>query len=160
LLAPRPTPKLDDHPFSAVRHCLLNVFAATLHNWKPFLHPQPEDAPCLGDRDPLKTQQLRPLLYTCQQRYPYANPPCYTSRKRYCYTNPSCYINAGAIYFVCLVQNETPKIFVEPNNWLSAFLSACNYPQLLYVWYLIPFVLSRILINLLKPSGNFTYDQV
>jgi len=30
LLAPRPTPKLD-HPFSAVRHYLLNIFAATLH---------------------------------------------------------------------------------------------------------------------------------
>jgi hypothetical protein len=32
LLAPRPTPKLEDHPLSAVRDCLFNVFAATLHN--------------------------------------------------------------------------------------------------------------------------------
>jgi hypothetical protein len=55
LLAPRPTPKLEDHPLSAVRDCLLNVFVATLHNWRPFLHPQPEDAPCHGDRDPLNT---------------------------------------------------------------------------------------------------------
>jgi hypothetical protein len=31
LLAPRPTPKLDEHPLSAVRDCLLNIFAATLH---------------------------------------------------------------------------------------------------------------------------------
>jgi hypothetical protein len=31
LLAPRPTPKLEDHPLSAVRVCLLNIFAATLH---------------------------------------------------------------------------------------------------------------------------------
>ena len=30
LLAPRPTPKLEDHPSSAVRDCLLNLFAATL----------------------------------------------------------------------------------------------------------------------------------
>ena len=30
-LAPRPTPKLDDHPLSAVRDCLSNIFAATLH---------------------------------------------------------------------------------------------------------------------------------
>jgi hypothetical protein len=29
LLAPRPTPKLEDHPF--VRDCLLNIFAATLN---------------------------------------------------------------------------------------------------------------------------------
>jgi hypothetical protein len=53
LLAPRPTPKLDDHPLSAVRDCLFNVFAATLHIRRPFLHPQPEDAPCRGDRDTL-----------------------------------------------------------------------------------------------------------
>jgi len=31
LLAPRPTPKLEDHPLSAVRDCLFNIFAATLH---------------------------------------------------------------------------------------------------------------------------------
>jgi hypothetical protein len=56
LLAPRPTPKLGDHPLSAVRDCLFKIFAATLHNCRPFLHPQPEDAPCRGDRDPLVTK--------------------------------------------------------------------------------------------------------
>jgi hypothetical protein len=50
LLAPRPTPKLEDHPLSAVRDC---IFAATLPIRRPFLHPQPEDAPCRGDRDRL-----------------------------------------------------------------------------------------------------------
>jgi hypothetical protein len=30
-LAPHPTPKLEDHPLSAVRDCLSNIFAATLH---------------------------------------------------------------------------------------------------------------------------------
>ena len=30
LLAPRPTPKPEDHPFLAVRICLFNIFAATL----------------------------------------------------------------------------------------------------------------------------------
>jgi hypothetical protein len=54
LLAPRPTPKLEDHPFSAVRDCLFNVFAATLHIRRQLLHPQPEDAPCRGDRDTIK----------------------------------------------------------------------------------------------------------
>jgi len=29
LLAPHPTPKLEDHPLSAVRESLLNLFAAT-----------------------------------------------------------------------------------------------------------------------------------
>jgi len=31
LLAPRPTPKLEDHPVSSVRDCLFNIFVATLH---------------------------------------------------------------------------------------------------------------------------------
>jgi hypothetical protein len=52
LLAPRPNPKLEDHPLSAIRDSLLNIFAATLHIWTPFHHPQPEDAPCRGDRHP------------------------------------------------------------------------------------------------------------
>jgi hypothetical protein len=30
LLAPRPTPKLEDHPLSFVRGCLFNIFAANL----------------------------------------------------------------------------------------------------------------------------------
>jgi hypothetical protein len=54
-LVPRPTPKMEDYPLSAVCDCLFNVLAATFHNWRPFLHPQPEDAPCRGDRDPLNT---------------------------------------------------------------------------------------------------------
>jgi hypothetical protein len=51
LLPPRPTPKLEDHPLLSVRDCLFNIFAANLHSWRLFLHPQPEDAPCCGDRD-------------------------------------------------------------------------------------------------------------
>jgi hypothetical protein len=31
LLASRPVPNLKDHPLSAVRDCLFNIFAATLH---------------------------------------------------------------------------------------------------------------------------------
>jgi hypothetical protein len=31
LLAPRPTSKLENHPLSAVRSRLFNIFAATLH---------------------------------------------------------------------------------------------------------------------------------
>jgi hypothetical protein len=34
-VAPSPTPKLEDHPLSAVRDCLFNIFAATLHIWRP-----------------------------------------------------------------------------------------------------------------------------
>jgi hypothetical protein len=31
LLAPRPTPQLEDHPLSTVRDCLFNIFVAALH---------------------------------------------------------------------------------------------------------------------------------
>jgi len=31
LLAPRPNPKLEDHPLSAVRNCLFNINAVTIH---------------------------------------------------------------------------------------------------------------------------------
>jgi hypothetical protein len=55
LLAPRPTLKLEDHLFSTVRNCLLNIFLPTLHICRPFLHPQPEDAPYWGEVDPLIT---------------------------------------------------------------------------------------------------------
>ena len=40
---------------SAVRDCLFNIFAATLHIWRPFLYPQPDNAPCRGNRNPLIT---------------------------------------------------------------------------------------------------------
>jgi hypothetical protein len=52
LLAPRSTPKLEDHPLSAVCGCLFDVFAANLDNWRPSLYPKPKDTPCCGDRDP------------------------------------------------------------------------------------------------------------
>jgi len=31
LSTPRPTPKLEDHPLSAVSDCMFSIFAATLH---------------------------------------------------------------------------------------------------------------------------------
>jgi len=52
LLAPHPTSKLEDNLLPAVRDCLFNIFAATLRTWKPSPHPQPEDAPCRGDKGP------------------------------------------------------------------------------------------------------------
>jgi hypothetical protein len=51
LLASRPTQKQEDHPLSAVCDWLFNIFAVNLR--RPFLHSQPEDAPCRGDRDSL-----------------------------------------------------------------------------------------------------------
>jgi hypothetical protein len=55
LLAPRQRPKLMDHPFSAVRNCLLNIFAATLEAVSP---SGTRDASCLVNKDPLVTDNL------------------------------------------------------------------------------------------------------
>jgi hypothetical protein len=64
LLAPCPTPKLENHPFSAARDSLFNIFAATLHICRPFLHPQPEDAPWRGVRKPLITvERMNTTMY-------------------------------------------------------------------------------------------------
>jgi hypothetical protein len=52
-----PNPQAGGPPLvGCVRDSLFNVFATTLHNWRPFLDPQPEDAPCRGDRGPLNTE--------------------------------------------------------------------------------------------------------
>jgi hypothetical protein len=50
LLAPRPTPKLEGHHFSFVRGCLFNIFAATLHSWRPssILNPRARHAVVTG----------------------------------------------------------------------------------------------------------------
>jgi hypothetical protein len=53
LLAPCPTPKLEDHPLSTVCSCLFKIFAATVHIWRSFVRPQPEDVPYYGDRGPV-----------------------------------------------------------------------------------------------------------
>jgi len=34
LLAPCPTPKLEDHPLPAIHCCSFSIFAATLHIWR------------------------------------------------------------------------------------------------------------------------------
>jgi len=49
LLAPRPTPKLEDHPSSAVRDCLFNLFATTI---------------LIGGRSPIRNLRTRPAVVT------------------------------------------------------------------------------------------------
>jgi hypothetical protein len=40
----------EDHPLHFVRGCFFIIFAITLHSCRPYLHPQPEDGPCCGDK--------------------------------------------------------------------------------------------------------------
>ena len=46
------TSKVQGRPLSAVRDRLFNITVATLHIWRPFLHPQPEDVSFCGYGDP------------------------------------------------------------------------------------------------------------
>jgi hypothetical protein len=39
-----------DHPLSFLRNCLYNIFAATLHSWRPSFNLHIEDDPCCGDQ--------------------------------------------------------------------------------------------------------------
>ena len=48
-LAPRSIPKLED----VCLRLLIQYIRRYPTYWRPFLHSQPEDAPCRGDRDPL-----------------------------------------------------------------------------------------------------------
>jgi hypothetical protein len=50
LLAFRPNPKLEDHPLSTLRDCLLNIFATTLCVGGRSSIRNPEDAPYRVDR--------------------------------------------------------------------------------------------------------------
>jgi len=45
LLPPRPTPKLEDHPLSAVCNCLFNIFTANLWGCSKII------LKCCGDED-------------------------------------------------------------------------------------------------------------
>jgi hypothetical protein len=57
-LATRPTPRLEEHPLSAVRSCLFNIFQATLSTWRPFFNQQHHNAPCCGYKDTLITVSI------------------------------------------------------------------------------------------------------
>ena len=56
LLTPRPTPKLGGPPLVGCPRLLIQYIRSYPPYCRLFLHPQPEDAPCRGDRDPLITE--------------------------------------------------------------------------------------------------------
>jgi len=52
MLFPRITSQLEDHLLSTACYCLLICFQLAFMSGRRFLHPQPEDDPCRGDRSP------------------------------------------------------------------------------------------------------------
>ena len=54
-----PNPHTGGPPFVGCPRLLIQYIRSYPTYWRPFLHPQREDAPCRGDRDPLITGILR-----------------------------------------------------------------------------------------------------
>jgi hypothetical protein len=53
LLPTPPPPPQAGEPLVGCPRLLIQYIRSHPPYWRPFLYPQPEDAPCLGDRDPL-----------------------------------------------------------------------------------------------------------
>jgi len=72
LLATHSTPKLEDHTLLAVHDCYPPY-------WRPFLHLQPEDRPCCGERGPFMGHGPIPEHY--QEKDPTVNSAHYGVRR-------------------------------------------------------------------------------
>jgi hypothetical protein len=58
LLALRPTSQAEGHPFCRLSATTYSYTRSYPPYWRPFLHPQPKDAPCRGDNGPIITALL------------------------------------------------------------------------------------------------------
>jgi hypothetical protein len=52
VISTSPNPQAGGPPLVACPRLLIQFMHSYPPYWRPFLHPQPEDAPCRGDRDP------------------------------------------------------------------------------------------------------------
>jgi len=59
LLAPRPTPQAGGPPLVSCPRLLIQYIRSCSPYWRPFLHAQPENAPCRGDMVPLITRVIK-----------------------------------------------------------------------------------------------------
>jgi hypothetical protein len=57
-------PKAGGPPLVGCPPLLIQYIHSYLPYWRPFLHPQPEDAPCRGGREPLNTVNSVTISYT------------------------------------------------------------------------------------------------
>ena len=64
-LAPRPIPQAGGPPFVDCPRLLIQYIRSYPPYRRPFLHPQPKDAPCRGDRDPLITAYTSTPVFLC-----------------------------------------------------------------------------------------------
>jgi hypothetical protein len=72
---PSPIPQAGGPPLVGCPRLLIQYIRSYPPDWRPFLHPQPEDATCRGDRDPLITRS-NGTLYTTTQSHFITNDTC------------------------------------------------------------------------------------
>ena len=70
LLAPRPIPSMEDHPLTAVRDCLFNIFAATLHIGGLFSNGNPRARRTVVTGTRLSLHQTLNLEIVCFSQLP------------------------------------------------------------------------------------------
>ena len=61
-VSPSPNPQAGGPPLVGCPRLLIQFIRSYPPYWRPFLYPQPEDAPCRGDRDPLHRLGTRTAL--------------------------------------------------------------------------------------------------
>ena len=82
IVSPSPNPHAGGPPLVGCPRLLIQFIRSCRLYRRPFLYPQPEDAPCRGDRDPLILYVLHYLNYTSQINSELARPlPCTNMRR-------------------------------------------------------------------------------
>jgi hypothetical protein len=69
-LAPRPTPSMEDHPLTAVRDWLFNIFAATVHIGGCFSNCSPRTLHAVVTETPLSLHHTLNLEIVCSSQPP------------------------------------------------------------------------------------------
>jgi hypothetical protein len=114
----RPTPKLEDHPSSAVRHYLFNIFAATLHigRLSSIRNLRTRHAVVTGTH-------LSHVCYICMRASPHQTP----RKNKTCYADSLPHSHVWGLEFTFLIQwfwlgtNELP----DDNQLLIEMMSEC-----------------------------------
>ena len=125
LLAPRPTPKLEDNPLSVVRDCLFSIFGATVHIGRSIRKLRTRHAVATGTRYHCVCVCVCVYTHTHTHVHTYVhthNPPHFT---------PLCFT---PLFFNALYQFTPPRnllflIFGTPFGWLR-----CRTPAAYFWW--------------------------
>jgi hypothetical protein len=116
VFSPRPTSKPNDHPPSAVRDSLFNIFAATLHTWRPF---------------PLSVTRGRAM--PCWQ-WAHLTLGSFLVETRIKYTSPLCYIVVSVVEMLRFVDSSL-WLFCTCIKYIQGFSSSQQYSLWRIAWF-------------------------